>query len=84
MVSLEADKDKDDHAKGDKSPHRRGRGKRHKRASETSSMSEDLVTPSVLETLLGELRVEMEEVTNKASEALIIRIETELGPMREA
>ena len=47
-------------------------------------MSEDLVTPSVLETLLGELRVEMEEVTNKASEALIVRIETELGPMREA
>ena len=34
---------------------------RERTPSETSALSEDLVTPSTLQTLLGELRSEMEE-----------------------
>ena len=47
--------------KSAETPPRPREKQRERTPSETSSLSEDLVTPSTIQTLLGELRSEMEE-----------------------
>ena len=46
-------------------------------------MSEDLVTPSMLETILGELRTEIEEANRSNLTQLLEKIELEIAPIRQ-
>lgn len=46
-------------------------------------MSEDLVTPSMLETILGELRTEIEETHRGNLGQLLEKIELEIAPIRQ-
>ena len=53
------------------------------KGAETSEISEDLVTPSMLETILSELRNEIEETNKTNLKQLLEKIEVELAPFRE-